>query len=150
MSDELDELQRQGVLLLDGTTLTSTGHQDESGDATWNVLDDGSITKRIIVEGTGSMAKPGLLATVSIQTFVGEALVHSTDAESPQGFEFLVGAGKVIAGWDVAVATMNVGEKAEFFIQVSSPFYSHCWTRCAASLTGEWGDVINTYRPKIL
>lgn len=146
MSDELNELQRQGVLLLDGTTLTSTGHQDESGDATWNVLDDSSITKRIIVEGTGPIAQPGLLATVSIQTFVGEALVHSTDAESPQGFEFLVGAGKVIAGWDIAVATMNVGEKAEFFIQVSCPVYSCCWNECVVSLNREWGDVINTYR----
>lgn len=36
--------------------------------------------------------------------------------DSNDGFEFTIGVGQVIRGWDEGVATMAVGEKATFYI----------------------------------
>lgn len=39
----------------------------------------------------------------------------SVDPESP--FEFTIGTGQVIKGWDIGMASMRIGEKAELVLE---------------------------------
>lgn len=67
-------------------------------------------------EGTGEMAKPG--QTVKVH-YVGR-LENGTkfDASADRGtpFEFRIGVGRVIKGWDEGIPGMKVGEKRKLII----------------------------------
>ena len=69
-----------------------------------------------LVSGSGPQAKNG--DTVSVHytgTFMdGKKFDSSVDRDEP--FEFVLGAGQVIAGWDQGVATMKVGDKVKLTI----------------------------------
>ena len=69
-----------------------------------------------LVTGTG--ATPAKGSTVSVHytgCFTdGRKFDSSVDRDEP--FEFVLGAGQVIAGWDLAVAQMKVGDKAKLTI----------------------------------
>lgn len=53
----------------------------------------------------------------------------SLDPESP--FSFKIGAGQVIKGWDVGIASMTVGEKAELVLK---PEYAYGDSGAGASI----------------
>lgn len=67
-------------------------------------------------EGTGEMAKPG--QTVKVD-YVGR-LENGTkfDASTDRGvpFEFKIGVGRVIKGWDEGIPGMKIGEKRKLII----------------------------------
>jgi FKBP-type peptidyl-prolyl cis-trans isomerase FkpA len=69
-----------------------------------------------ISTGNGAAAKAG--DTVSVHytgTFLdGKKFDSSVDRDEP--FAFVLGAGQVIAGWDLGVATMKIGDKVKFTI----------------------------------
>lgn len=69
-----------------------------------------------IVTGNGAAPKKG--QTVSVHytgTFMdGKKFDSSEDRNDP--FNFVLGAGQVIAGWDQGVATMKVGDKVKMTI----------------------------------
>jgi len=69
-----------------------------------------------IVTGTGATPKNG--DTVSVHytgTFTdGGKFDSSVDRDEP--FEFVLGAGQVIAGWDLGVAQMKIGDKVKLTI----------------------------------
>ena len=69
-----------------------------------------------LATGNGAQAKKG--DTVSVHytgTFMdGKKFDSSVDRREP--FTFLLGAGQVIAGWDLGVATMKVGDKVKMII----------------------------------
>lgn len=72
----------------------------------------GKLFKTVLVEGTGR--RPAKGAKVSVH-YVG-TLEDGTEFDSSRKrgtfFEFPLGKGQVIKGWDVGVATMKVGEKS--------------------------------------
>ena len=67
---------------------------------------------------TGNGATPTKGQTVSVHytgTFMdGKKFDSSVDRNRP--FSFVLGAGQVIKGWDVGVATMQVGDKVKLTI----------------------------------
>ncbi|CAI5451315.1 unnamed protein product [Caenorhabditis angaria] len=79
---------------------------------------DGGVLKRIITAGQG-IAKPVTGTTVKVH-YVG-TLENGTKFDSSRDrssqFEFVLGRGQVIKGWDVGIATMTKGEVAEFTIR---------------------------------
>ena len=66
-----------------------------------------------LVEGSGPSAKKGQTASVHYTGWFtdGGKFDSSVDRDAP--FEFVIGAGQVIAGWDQGVATMKVGDKVK-------------------------------------
>jgi FKBP-type peptidyl-prolyl cis-trans isomerase len=69
-----------------------------------------------LVAGNGAMPKNGDTVTVHYTgTFTdGEKFDSSVDRNDP--FNFTLGAGEVIAGWDLGVAQMKVGDKVKLTI----------------------------------
>jgi FKBP-type peptidyl-prolyl cis-trans isomerase FkpA len=63
--------------------------------------------------GTGRSPKKGELVTVHYTGWLtdGEKFDSSVDRDDP--FTFVLGAGQVIAGWDLGVATMKIGDKVK-------------------------------------
>jgi len=83
--------------------------KNEASDG-WIEMKNG-LTYRVITEGSGEVAVKG--DTVSVHytgTFVdGKKFDSSVDRGKP--FEFQIGAGSVIEGWELGVAGMKAGEK---------------------------------------
>lgn len=69
-----------------------------------------------LVTGTGPLPQKGQSVTVHYTgTFTdGKKFDSSVDRNTP--FRFVLGAGQVIAGWDLGVAKMNVGDKVRLTI----------------------------------
>ncbi|MER6948779.1 FKBP-type peptidyl-prolyl cis-trans isomerase [Nonomuraea sp. NPDC000554] len=70
-----------------------------------------------ITEGTGPEAKPGQNVSVhyvGVAFSTGEEFDASWNRNQP--FEFPLGGGKVIAGWDRGVAGMKVGGRRQLII----------------------------------
>lgn len=81
------------------------------------------LSMRVLEEGTGPVAEPGQTAVVHYTGWLedpsapdarGEKFDSSVDRGQP--FEFPLGAGRVIRGWDEGVRGMQVGEVRELTI----------------------------------
>eukprot|EP01086_Lenisia_limosa_P002284 TRINITY_DN1503_c0_g1_i2.p2 TRINITY_DN1503_c0_g1~~TRINITY_DN1503_c0_g1_i2.p2 ORF type:complete len:108 (+),score=48.14 TRINITY_DN1503_c0_g1_i2:1-324(+) len=78
--------------------------------------------KKIIQAGTGAMASIGKRAFVHYTGRLTSGKVFDSSIPRGQPFSFTLGRQEVIRGWDEGVATMQVGEKAEFTI---TPDYAY-------------------------
>ncbi|PRP79271.1 UDP-N-acetylglucosamine transporter [Planoprotostelium fungivorum] len=97
---------------------TFIAEQDLSGD--------GSLLKQIIVEGSGESPKKGSKVTVDQVHYIGTLLSDGSKFDSSRDrgepFEFDIGKGQVIKGWDEGVATMKRGEKSNL---ICKPEYAY-------------------------
>ena len=109
------------VLGIVGVFIAYNKNQEPQSDKINNLLNMNKFVKNgvqieILKEGTGNEAKNG--ATVSVHyTGVlenGNKFDSSVDRGIP--FEFTLGAGQVIRGWDIGVEGMKVGEKRKLII----------------------------------
>ena len=82
--------------------------------------EDSGIQKKILSEGQGDLPKSGN----SCKMFYTGKLEDGTEFDSNAGtgkpFKFTLGTGQVIKGWDVGVATMRQGEKAQ--LKITAPY----------------------------
>ncbi|MBL8046710.1 MAG: FKBP-type peptidyl-prolyl cis-trans isomerase [Anaerolineales bacterium] len=69
-----------------------------------------------LVEGAGAQPKQGDRVRVHYTGWLtnGQKFDSSVDRNEP--FEFVLGVGQVIKGWDEGVAQLRVGDKAKFTI----------------------------------
>lgn len=91
---------------------------DDRGRAL-DVTGDGGVIKRLLeVGGAGVSIDTGSTLAVHYKGMLDDGTVFdSTEGREP--FEFELGAGAVIKGWEAGVASMRPGEKAEFVIKPS-------------------------------
>jgi FKBP-type peptidyl-prolyl cis-trans isomerase FkpA len=70
----------------------------------------------VLTTGTGAAPKRGEQVTVHYTGWFtnGEKFDSSVDRREP--FQFVLGAGQVIRGWDLGVAQMKVGDKVKLTI----------------------------------
>lgn len=98
------------VILL---ALTMVGCSSDSPEAT--VTSSGLQIEELVV-GEGESARVGATAVVHYTGWLvnGTKFDSSVDRDSP--FDFVIGEGRVIKGWDEGVATMRVGGKRKLTI----------------------------------
>jgi FK506-binding protein 4/5 len=69
------------------------------------------LQKQIVVEGQGEPIGAGRKAIVHYTGKFLDGRVFDSSVSRGQPFEFNVGQGQVIRGWDIGVASMKLGEK---------------------------------------
>ena len=71
---------------------------------------------KVLVVGTGEAATAGKTAVVHYTGWLRDGTKFDSSVDRGTPFEFALGAGRVIKGWDEGVATMNIGGKVELII----------------------------------
>jgi FKBP-type peptidyl-prolyl cis-trans isomerase len=69
-----------------------------------------------VKEGTGATAEAGKTVTVHYTGWLTDGTKFDSSVDRGKPFEFVLGAGKVIKGWDEGVAGMKVGGKRKLTI----------------------------------
>jgi len=87
------------------TKVTGKGTRTTSGLQYWN-----------IVTGTGATAVAGKQVTVHYTGWLTNGKKFDSSVDRGQPFQFSLGAGQVIKGWDEGVAGMKVGGKRQLRI----------------------------------
>ncbi len=70
----------------------------------------------VIEEGKGEQAKAGNMVKVHYTGTLLNGTKFDSSVDRGQPFEFKLGAGQVIKGWDEGIALMKVGEKGKLII----------------------------------
>lgn len=71
---------------------------------------------QITKEGAGALAPHGRKVDVHYTGTLTDGSVFDSSRRRGRPFSFVLGAGQVIKGWDLGVATMKAGEQARFTI----------------------------------
>ena len=69
-----------------------------------------------LTQGTGAAPKAGQAVTVHYTGMFIDGRKFDSSVDRDEPFQFTLGAGEVIAGWDVGVAQMVVGDKVKLTI----------------------------------
>ena len=69
-----------------------------------------------LVTGSGAAPKNGQTVTVHYTGWFTDGRKFDSSVDRREPFEFVLGAGQVIRGWDLGVAQMQVGDKAKLTI----------------------------------
>jgi ketosteroid isomerase-like protein len=80
------------------------------------ITTDSGLQYADIVEGNGPSPAPGQIAVVHYTGTLEDGSKFDSSVDRGQPFEFPVGAGRVIKGWDEGVASMKVGGKRQLII----------------------------------
>jgi peptidylprolyl isomerase len=103
------------VLLLGGCAYSSSDSPDASEELTDECIEDEPITTTTGLRytnlecGTGAEAIGGTTATVHYVGKLEDGTIFDSSRRRGEPYSFLLGAGKVIPGWDEGVAGMHVG-----------------------------------------
>lgn len=81
------------------------------------ITTDSGLQYVILEEGDGEMPEAGDLVSVNYRGWLAEdGFQFDNSYDRGQPFEFVLGQGSVIPGWDEGVALLSVGDKAQFVI----------------------------------
>ena len=79
-------------------------------------MTDSGLKYEDLVEGDGELATPGQKVSVHYTGWLTDGSKFDSSVDRDQPFEFSLGAGMVIRGWDEGVAGMKVGGKRKLTI----------------------------------
>ncbi|MDQ3020411.1 MAG: FKBP-type peptidyl-prolyl cis-trans isomerase [Bacteroidota bacterium] len=91
------------------TILSNTNAQD-------TITTEGGLKYIIIEKGDGAPAEKNKAVEVHYTGYLLDGKMFDTSRERGEPIEFVLGTGKVIKGWDEAIAMMNVGDKYRLII----------------------------------
>ena len=74
------------------------------------------LSYEVLQAGTGAEARPGQKVSVHYTGWLTNGQKFDSSVARGRPFQFQLGAGQVIAGWDEGVAGMKVGEKRKLTI----------------------------------
>jgi FKBP-type peptidyl-prolyl cis-trans isomerase len=74
------------------------------------------LTIEKLIEGSGPAPKTGDRVTVHYTGWLTNGTKFDSSVDRGQPFQFILGRGQVIRGWDEGVATMKVGDKIRLTI----------------------------------
>lgn len=77
---------------------------------------DNGLVVEIFTEGTGSPVKTGDTVAVDYRGFLTDGTIFDESYKRGTPFDFTVGAGSVIPGWEEGVLGMKIGEKRRLTI----------------------------------
>ncbi len=80
------------------------------------VKTDSGLQYEILTKGKGDAAKSGDLVSVHYTGWLDNGIKFDSSVDRGQPFQFMVGAGQVIKGWDEGVEGMLPGEKRKLII----------------------------------
>lgn len=96
------------------------GAMQEKTDTSTNVTKTSMITEglqaEILKEGAGAAAAAGNTVSVHYTGWLTDGTKFDSSVDRGRPFEFVLGTGSVIAGWDQGVVGMKVGEKRKLTI----------------------------------
>jgi peptidylprolyl isomerase len=77
---------------------------------------DSGLQIAIVSEGDGEQAEAGDVVRVHYTGYLGDGTVFDSSRDRGEPFQFPLGQGQVIAGWDEGIALMNAGDQAKLVI----------------------------------
>jgi len=69
-----------------------------------------------LTDGNGVTPKKGQSVTVHYTGWLTDGSKFDSSVDRDEPFSFVLGAGQVIAGWDLGVASMRIGDKVKLTI----------------------------------
>jgi len=107
MNEDKKKLIFPGEANLQQATQEQPQESQEFGD---------ELRAEIIKEGTGQEAKNGDKVTVHYVGVLEDGTKFDSSVDRGQPFQFALGAGQVIQGWDLGVVGMKIGEIRRLYI----------------------------------
>lgn len=110
------------ILVFLATLGVACGSSSDSDSNSEVIMAEETITTasglqiKTLAVGTGDKAVAGKTAVVHYTGWLLDGTKFDSSVDRGTPFEFALGAGRVIKGWDEGVATMNVGGKVELII----------------------------------
>lgn len=98
-----------------GTTINQVPAAEATEVGQSRKLDNGLVYETL-KPGTGAVAEAGKRIFVHYTGTLTDGTEFDSSRESNRPFQFVVGAGGVIKGWDVGIAGMKVGERRKLTI----------------------------------
>tara|TARA_R110000796_G_scaffold252557_1_gene387746 strand:+ start:140709 stop:141200 length:492 start_codon:yes stop_codon:yes gene_type:complete len=78
--------------------------------------DESGIRYRITEQGTGGNAKFGSTVRVKYTGYLLDGTTFDTNVGGTESFDFVIGQGAVVQGWDIAFKLFNKGTEATIYI----------------------------------
>lgn len=97
----------------EATMTEASGPPPVSGDT---VTTESGLQYIVIAEGDGATPQPGQAVIVHYTGWFTDGNKFDSSVDSGEPFQFPLGQGSVIPGWDEGVALMRVGDKRRFIV----------------------------------
>ena len=95
------------------------GGSSDSPAGTSQVITDSGLRYTDLVVGSGGEARPGAAVSVHYTGWLLDGTKFDSSLDRGTPFEFVLGQGQVIKGWDEGVTSMKVGGKRRLVIPAS-------------------------------
>ena len=85
------------------------------------------LTKTLLRKGNGVQPTDGNLVSMHYHGTLDDGTVFDSTQSHGRPFKFHLGRDEVIKGWDIGVATMTIGEKAEWLLWREVGLWKPLW-----------------------